>query len=63
LIDRFRAARPGVEIEVIEVLRHPDRAIRDRVLMIPTIIVGKLRWMQAPKLAELIAAVERAESR
>jgi hypothetical protein len=58
LLDRVRAARPSVEIETIEVLAHPARAVRDRVLMIPAIIVGGRRWYHAPALGELMAALD-----
>jgi len=47
LLDKLRAARPEVEIETIEVLQHPRRALRDTcacaqcrcgVFMIPALI-------------------------
>ncbi|MCC7207617.1 MAG: hypothetical protein IT323_09930 [Anaerolineae bacterium] len=53
----LRAAQPGVEIEVIEVLTNPARAVRDGVWMIPALIVGERRWYHAPPLADLEAAV------
>jgi hypothetical protein len=37
LLDKLRAARPEVEIETIEVLQHPRRALRDGVFMIPAL--------------------------
>jgi len=50
LLDKLRAARPEVEIETIEVLQHPRRALRDGVFMIPALIVGERRWYHAPPL-------------
>jgi len=57
-MDQLRAARPEVEIETIEVLTHPVRAIKDRVLMVPTIVVGSRRWYHAPALTELLQALD-----
>ncbi len=53
----LRAAQPEVEIETIEVLTDPVRAVRDRVWMIPMIIIEDRRWLHAPPLAELIDAL------
>jgi hypothetical protein len=53
-----RVARPGVEIETIEILEHPRRALRDRVMMIPLIVVNGKRWYHAPPLEEILAALE-----
>lgn len=50
-------ARPGVEIETVEILEHPRRAWRERVLMIPLIVVGDRRWYHAPPLEEILAAL------
>jgi hypothetical protein len=58
LLDKLRAARPEVEIETIEVLQHPRRALRNGVLMIPALIVSDRRWYQAPPLDELLAALD-----
>jgi len=62
LLDELRATRPEVEIETIEVLKHPRRALRDGVLMIPALIVGEHRWYHAPPLSELLAALGPAPS-
>jgi hypothetical protein len=61
LLDKLRAARPEVEIETIEVLEHPVRALRDGVFMIPALIVGDRRWYHAPPLDELLAALDAAQ--
>jgi hypothetical protein len=58
LLDRVRAARPSVEIETIEVLAHPARAVRERIFMIPALIVGGRRWYHAPPETELLAALD-----
>jgi hypothetical protein len=57
-LERVRAARSSVEIEAIEVLKHPGRALQERVFMIPAIIVGGQRWYHAPALDEILAALE-----
>jgi hypothetical protein len=62
LLDKLRAARPEVEIENIEVLQHPVRALRDGVLMIPALIVGDRKWYHAPPLDELLAALDAVSS-
>lgn len=51
-------ARPGVEIETIEVLEHPRRALHDRVMMLPLIMIEGRRWYQAPPLSEILAALD-----
>jgi hypothetical protein len=58
LLDKLQAARPEVEIETIEVLQHPRRALRDGVFMIPALMVGERRWYHAPPLHELLAALD-----
>jgi hypothetical protein len=62
LLDKLKATRPEAEIETIEVLQHPARALRDRVFMIPALIVGDLRWYHAPPLSELLAALDSTAS-
>jgi hypothetical protein len=59
-MDKVRAARPEAEIETIEVLQHPVRALRDGVHMIPALIVGDRKWYHAPPLDELLAALDAA---
>ncbi len=61
-MDQVRATRPEVEIETIEVLTHPVRAIKNRVLMVPTIVIGSRRWYHAPALSELLQALDRQET-
>jgi glutaredoxin len=63
LMDRIRAARPALEIETIEVLKHPGRAIQDRVMTLPTIIVGGQRWFGAVPLPEILDWVDSSEDR
>jgi hypothetical protein len=53
-----RGARPGVEIEAIEILEQPGRVVRDRVFMIPLIVIGEKRWYHAPFLEEILAALD-----
>jgi hypothetical protein len=57
-LEAVRAARPGVDIETIEVLAHPARALRERVLMIPMLVIGDRRWYHAPPLETVLAALD-----
>lgn len=57
-LQELRAAHPEVEIETVEVLADPRRALRDKVMMLPTIIIGQQRWHYAPPLTELEAALD-----
>ncbi|MDQ7025897.1 MAG: hypothetical protein Q9P01_11065 [Anaerolineae bacterium] len=56
-LSELRATQPAVEIETIEVLTNPLRAMRDGIMMIPVILVGTRRWYHAPSLADLEAAL------
>jgi len=56
-MSELRAAQPEVEVETVDVLANPLRAIRDKVMMIPVIIIGQRRWYHAPPLTELEAAL------
>lgn len=51
-------ARPGVEIETIEILEHPRRVLRDHVRMIPLIMINDRRWYQAPPVQEILTALD-----
>jgi hypothetical protein len=53
-----RVARPGVEIDTIEVLEHATRLLHDRVMMIPLIIINGKRWYHAPALKEILTMLE-----
>lgn len=56
-MSELRAARPAVEIETVDVLVAPARAMRAGVWMLPTIVIGARRWHHAPPLAVLEAAL------
>ena len=58
LLEGVRVARPGVEIETIEILEHPRRVLRDRVMMIPLIVINEKRWYHAPPIEEILAALD-----
>lgn len=58
LLNQLRDARPGVEIETIEVLKAPGRALREGIFMIPELVVEDQKWFQPPPLLELIEALE-----
>ncbi len=61
LLARVRREHPKIEIEEIEVLTHLARAKRDGVMMLPTLIVGAQRYHHAPRLEELLAALETSQ--
>ena len=60
LLARVRREHPEIEIEEIEVLTHLSRALRDGVLMLPTLIVGERRFHHAPPIDKLLAALKPA---
>jgi 2-hydroxychromene-2-carboxylate isomerase len=60
-LSELQASQPEVEIETIEILTDPVRALRDGIWMIPAIIIGDQRWYHAPSLAELEAALHIGE--
>jgi hypothetical protein len=51
-------ARPGVEIEVIEILEHPRRVLRDHVMSIPLIVINDRRWYHAPSVQEILSQLD-----
>ena len=57
-MEGVRVARPGVEIETIEIFGHPGRAVRERVWMIPLIAIGERRWYHAPRIEEILNALD-----
>ncbi len=58
LIARVRREHPEIEIEEIEVLTNLPRALRDGVMMLPTLIVGAQRFYHAPPIEQLLTAFE-----
>jgi hypothetical protein len=58
LIARVRDEHPEIEVEEIEVLTNVPRALRDRVMMLPTLIVGDKRFHHALPFDELVKAFE-----
>jgi hypothetical protein len=59
LIREIRQARPSVEIQTIEVLRHPALAVKHRVLSLPTLIVGDRRWHFAAPSEEIFEVLDQ----
>jgi hypothetical protein len=57
-LEGVRVARPGVEIETIEILEHPRRVLRDHVRMIPLIMINDRRWYQVPPVQEILTALD-----
>jgi glutaredoxin len=60
LVARLRREHPEIEIEEIEVLTNLQRALHDRVAMLPTLIVGNRRFHHAPSLETLQLALDSA---
>ena len=59
LLSQVREARPGVEVETIEVLNHPGRAIKTGIWMIPALVIGEIRFLRIPTLSEVLEAIDR----
>jgi hypothetical protein len=57
-MEAVRVARPGVEIEIIEILEHPRRMLRDHVMTIPMIVINDKRWYHAPPMQEILALLD-----
>ena len=57
LVALLRREHPEIEIEEVEVLTNLPRALRDGVLMLPTLIVGDRRFHHAPSLDTLRVAL------
>jgi len=57
LMARVHREHPEIEIEEIEVLTNLSRALRDGVMMLPTLIVGEKRYHHAPPFDELLSGV------
>ena len=62
LIARIRREHPELEIEEVEVLNHLPRAVRDGVMMLPTLVVGEKRFHHAPSIEELLGAFEASST-
>ncbi len=58
LVAQLRREHPEIEIEEIEVLTHLPQTLRDGVMMLPTLIAGTQRFHHAPRMEELLAALE-----
>jgi glutaredoxin len=58
LIAQLQREHPEIEVEQVELLTHLSRARRDGVMTLPTLIVGERRFTRAPRLEELLAALE-----
>jgi len=57
MLKQFRERYPDVEIEEIEVLKHPKRAREARIGGIPTLIIGPHRLTRAVPVEQLAALV------
>ncbi len=57
LVNRIKREHPEIEVEEIEVLANLPRALRDGVMMLPTLIVGDQRFHHAPTMDALLSAV------
>lgn len=61
LIAQLRKEYPEIEIEQVEVLTHFARARHEGVRTLPTLIAGKTRFYAAPRMEELVAALQAEE--
>ena len=57
-LSELQRIAPDVQIEFVEVLKDPARALRNGVLMLPTIVIGERRWHYAPSISELQLALK-----
>lgn len=58
LLSRLKREHPEIEVEQIEVLTNPGRTLSDGIWMVPTLIVGSRRFHHAPRMEELLAALD-----
>ena len=56
----FQATQPDVEIEIVDILQHPMRAVQAKV-MIPLIVAGDKRWYSASSFTELQTQLEHID--
>lgn len=61
LMARVRREHPEIEIQEIEVLTHLSRALQENVHTLPTLIAGAQRFYHAPRMEELLAALQAEE--
>ena len=57
MLKRFRQAHPEVEIEEIEILKHPAKAREAGIRQIPTLIIGPHRLTRAVPVEQLARLV------
>jgi hypothetical protein len=55
-----REARPEVEIEIVEVLTEPGRALLAGIWMIPALVIGDARFLRIPPLNDVFQALDDA---
>jgi len=58
LIKQLKQAHPEIEVEEIEIITHMSRARQDDVHHVPTIIAGDRRFYKAPRMEELLNALQ-----
>jgi hypothetical protein len=56
----LREIRPEVEVETVEILNQPGRALQAGIWMIPALIIGERRFLRIPTLGELMEALDDA---
>jgi hypothetical protein len=61
LLAQVREARPEVEIETVEVLSQPSRALKAGIWMIPALVIGEIRFLRIPTLKDVLHALDAAE--
>ena len=58
LMARLRREHPEIEIEEVEVLTHFSRARQENIHALPTLVAGAQRFYSAPRIEELLAALQ-----
>ena len=61
LMARLRREHPEIEIEQVEVLTNFSRAMHENVHSLPTLVAGAQRFYSAPRIEELLAALQTEE--
>jgi hypothetical protein len=53
-----RETRPEVEVETVEIISHPGRALQAGIWMIPALVIGERRFLRIPTLQQILEALD-----